>query len=297
MGTHMTANNNKYTANQSAKSKIGKTLGNIIEYFILIFIAALCIVPLLWAFAASFTPLAKTFQYAYPFSWKAFIPVDFTLDAYVNIFKLGFGTAILNTLGLGIVTVIIGGFICTAAGFAFARFDFPGKKLLFSIVLITFTIPSDMTVIPRYIMIKDWGWINSWQALLVPLLANGLIIFMSSQFFKEFPEEIIDAARVDGASWLQVFFMIVLPISKPLLISLGLILFLSQWDSYFWPLLVAPNPAYRVVQIAVTQSVQEYQTAWNQLLAGSMLASIIPILLLLPFQRYFVNAIVGGVKE
>ena len=89
----------------------------------------------------------------------------------------------------------------------------------------------------------------------------------------------------------------VLPISKPLLISLGLILFLSQWDSYFWPLLVAPDQEYRVVQLAITESVQEYQTFWNELLAGSMLAAIIPILLLLPFQGYFINAVVGSVKE
>ncbi len=96
----------------------------------------------MWAFAASFTPLDKTFEYAYPFSWKAFFPVDFTLEAYIAIFERGFGRAILNTLWLGITTVIIGGFICTSAGFAFARFDFPGKKLLFFVVLMTFTIPA-----------------------------------------------------------------------------------------------------------------------------------------------------------
>ena len=275
----------------------GKTIFNITKYFLLVVVAIVVVVPLLWGFAASFTPLDQTFEYAYPFSWKAFIPVDFTIEAYVAIFQRGFGRAILNTLVLGIATVIIGGFICTSAGFAFARFNFPGKNILFLIVLMSFTIPGDLTVIPRYIMIKDWGWINTYQALLVPLLANSLIIFMSSQFFKEFPEEIIDSARVDGASWFRVYFSIVLPISRPLLFSLGLILFLSQWDSYFWPLLVAPDPQFRVVQIAITESVQEYQTFWNELLAGSMLAAVIPILLLFPFQRYFVSAVTGAVKE
>ncbi len=274
-----------------------KKLTKVINFILLVVVAIVVIVPLLWAFAASFTPLDKTFEYAYPFSWKAFVPVDFTLEAYIAIFERGFGRAIMNTLILGIVTVVVGGFICTSAGFAFARFDFPGKKLLFLIVLMTFTIPGDLTVIPRYIMIKDWGWINTWQALLVPLLANSLIIFMSSQFFREFPQEIIDSARVDGASWLRVYYSIVLPISRPLLFSLGLILFLSQWDSYFWPLLVAPDQEYRVVQLAITESVQEYQTIWNQLLAGSMLAAVIPILLLFPFQGYFVNAVTGAVKE
>lgn len=267
------------------------------KYLVLIIIAIICVVPLLWAIAASFSPLDKTFEYAYPFSWKAFFPVDFTTEAYQNILSRGFGDAILKTLGLGILTVFLGGFICTAAGFAFARFKFPGKTFLFLVVLIAFTIPGDLTVIPRYLLIKNWGWINSWQALLIPLLGNSLIIFMSSQFYTSFPQEIVEAARVDGASWPKIYFSIVLPISKPLLISLGLILFLSQWDSYFWPLLVAPDQNFRVVQIALTESVQEYQTIWNELLAGSVLAAVIPILLLLPFQKYFINAVVGGVKE
>jgi len=275
----------------------GKILINITRYIMLIVIAILVLLPLLWGIAASFTPLEKTYEYAYPFSWKAFFPVDFTLEAYQAIFERGFGKSLLNTFLLGITTVVIGGLVCTTAGFAFARFDFPGKGLLFFVVLLTFTIPADMTVIPRFIMIKDWGWINSWQALIIPLLANSFIIFMSSQFFRDFPQEIVDAARVDGASWLRVYFSVVLPVSKPLLISLGLILFLSQWDSYFWPLLVAPDQQFRVVQLAITESVQEYQTFWNELLAGSMLAAIIPILLLLPFQKYFINAVVGAVKE
>ena len=274
-----------------------KWILSILKYVLLVVIAIGILIPLLWGISASFTPLEKTFEYAYPFSWKALFPVNFTLEAYQGIFARGFMRSILNTLWLGIVTVFVGGFICTSAGFAFARFDFPGKKVLFFIVLITFTIPSDLTVIPRFIMIKDWGWINTWRALLVPLLANSFIIFMSSQFFREFPQEIIDSARVDGASWLRVFLSVVLPVSMPLLISLGLILFLSQWDSYFWPLLVASDEKFRVVQLAITESVQEYQTFWNELLAGSMLAAIVPILLVLPFQRYFVAALTGAVKE
>lgn len=288
---------NSFSNQKNSRLILGKSVFNIAKYGLLIVITILVFVPLLWAFAASFSPLEKTFEYAYPFSWKAFVPVDFTIEAYVSIFERGFGHAILNTLVLGILTVIVGGFICTSAGFAFARFNFRGKNILFFIVLMTFTIPGDLTVIPRYIMIKDWGWINTWQALLVPLLANSLIIFMSSQFFKEFPQEIIDSARVDGASWFRVYFSIVLPISKPLLFSLGLILFLSQWDSYFWPLLVAPDQKFRVVQLAITESVEEYQTIWNQLLAGSVLAALIPILLLFPFQGYFINAVTGAVKE
>lgn len=274
------------------------TLNGVITYALLIVTAVILVVPLLWAIAASFTPNDQVFEYAYPFSLRAFLPVDFTLEAYNNLFERGFWRAIVNTLALGASNVIIGGIICALAGFAFARFQFRGKRLLFTIVLITFAIPADLTAIPRYTLVSRLGWLNTWHGLLLPSLMNGLAIFVFRQFFEEIPQELIDAARVDGASWFRVFVSIVLPISKPVLISTGLILFLGQWDAFFWPLLVANRPEFRVVQVAITAAVQQYQTVWNELLAGSMLAAIIPILLMLPFQRYYVSAVLSsGLKE
>ena len=104
--------------------------------------------------------------------------------------------------------------------------------------------------------------------------------------------------RVDGATWLSVFFRIILPLSRPVMITAALLMFLSQWDSCFWPLLVAPHPDLRVVQVEIANSIGEYQTLWNELLAGSMLAAVVPIVLLLPFQRYFIQAITSsGLKD
>jgi multiple sugar transport system permease protein/putative chitobiose transport system permease protein len=274
-------------------------LEQIIIYALLILTAILMIVPLLWAIAASFTPNEKVFEYAYPFSWRAFFPVEFTLEAYQNLFARGFSRALLNTFILGVTVVVVGGLINAMAGFAFARFDFWGKRFLFIfIILVTFLIPVDLTAIPRYILVRDLGWLNTWQGLIVPGLASSLVIFLFRQFFEEIPQDLIDAARVDGASWTRLFFVIILPLSTPVLITAALLLFLSQWDSFFWPLLVAPRPELRVVQVEISNAIAEYQTLWNQLLAGSMLAAIVPILLLLPFQRYYVQAITGsGLKE
>ena len=104
--------------------------------------------------------------------------------------------------------------------------------------------------------------------------------------------------RVDGATWLSVFFRIILPLSRPVMITAALLMFLSQWDSFFWPLLVAPHPDLRVVQVEIANSIGEYQTLWNELLAGSMLAAVVPIVLLLPSQRYFIQAITSsGLKD
>jgi multiple sugar transport system permease protein len=267
-------------------------------YALLLLALALAIIPLLWALAASFTPGEKVFEYVYPVSWRAFIPLEFTIEAYRASFARGLGRAAINTLLLGITTVLLGGLFSAMAGFAFARFTFPGKRLLFILVLFAFMVPSEVTIIPLYILIQRLDWINTWQALIVPSLANGVIIFLFRQFFADIPQDLIDAARVDGASWLRLFVRIVLPISKPVLITSALLLFLSQWDSFFWPLLVAPKAEFRVIQVAISSAIQERRTLWNELLAGSIVAAIVPILLILPFQRYYVSAITGtGVKE
>lgn len=277
----------------------GRPLELSIIYSLLGLSAAFLLLPLLWAIAASFTPNEKVFEYAYPFSFRALLPLDFTLEAYEALFARGFGRTLLNTLVLGLSTVLIGGIINALAGFAFARFQFTGKNVIFlSIIMASFLVPVDLTVIPRYILVKEFGWVNTWQGLIVPGFASSLVIYLFRQFFAELPQELIDAARVDGATYMQLFVRVVLPISKPALLTAGLLLFLSQWDSFFWPLVVASDPAFRVVQVDISQAVGQYQTRWNELLAGSMLAALIPILLVLPFQGYYVRGLTGaGLKE
>ncbi len=283
----------------SSKRRRQELFETILIYALLIFAAAVIVVPLLWAIAASFTPNNLVFRYAYPFSWRAFLPVDFTLEAYQNIFARGFARPMLNTFILGVIVVSVGGLFNAMAGFAFARFEFAGKRILFIFtIMVTFLIPIDLTAIPRFILVNNLGWINTWQGLIVPGLASSLVIFLFRQFFEEIPQDLIDAARVDGASWPRLFANVVLPLSTPVMITAALLLFLSQWDSFFWPLLVAPRPELRVVQVEISNNVGQFQTLWNELLAGSMLAAIVPILLMLPFQRYYVRAITSsGIKE
>jgi ABC-type glycerol-3-phosphate transport system permease component len=275
-----------------------KAVAQGVIYVLLLLVAIWTIVPLLWAFAGSFSPTEKVFQYVFPFTWRAFIPVDFTLEAYVGLSEYGFGRAVVNTLILGVFTVVVGGIANAMAGFAFARFDFRGKELLFGLILVTFMVPYQVTLIPLYIMIGRLGWINTWQALLLPGLANSMTIFLFRQFFAEIPQDLLDAARVDGASWPRVLTEVILPISQPILITASLVTFLGQWNSFFWPLLVAPKDKFRVVQVAISFAREQYWTEWNRLLAGSVVAALVPILLVLPFQRYYVQGIAAtGLKE
>lgn len=227
-----------------------------------------------------------------------FLPAEPTLNAYVAIFQKGFGQALLNTFLVGLVTVVVGVSICALAGFAHARLNFRGKNILFGLIVFSFMVPSDITVIPSFILIRDLGWLNSWQALIVPALASGVVIFLFRQFFAEIPQDFIDAARVDGATWLQVLIRIILPVSKPVIISATILMFLGQWNSFFWPLLVAPAPQFRMVQVAVgIIGVEQQVTLWDQMFSSSTLALLIPVLLVLPFQKYYVGGILGtGIK-
>ena len=281
--------------NNATIMRLRKARRYILLYALLITLAIVIIVPISWIVASSFTTRETVWKNVLPFSWRAFFPADFTLEGYHAVFEKDFGRALLNTFFLGAVTVILGIAVGAMSGFAFARLKFRAKNFLFALVIFSFMIPADLTVIPSFVLVRDLGWLNTWQGLIVPGLANGIIIFLFRQFFAEIPQDLIDAPRVDGATWLQVFTRIILPISKPALISAGVILFLGQWNNFFWPLLVAPNPDLRVVQVAVSIiGIEQQVNLWEQMFASSTLAMLVPVLLILPFQRYYVGGILGS---
>ncbi len=287
----------EYLKSLKRRKIFGLVVNRSVVYAILVVLALITLVPLLWAISASFTPLDKVFENTYPFRLKAFIPQDFTLEAYENLFNAGMGNAIKNSLILAFSSVIFGGIISALAGFAFGSFEFPGKNVIFAMVVFTFMIPTDIIAIPSYMLVRRLGWLNSYSGLIIPSLAHGMAIFLFTQFFKGFPKELLEAARVDGASWLRIFLSIVLPNSRPVILSASLLLFVGQWGAFFWPLLVAPTPEMQVVQMAVASAQGEYRVYWNELMAGALIAAIIPILVILPFQRYYIEGISGtGLK-
>ncbi|HYJ12864.1 MAG TPA: carbohydrate ABC transporter permease [Thermomicrobiales bacterium] len=273
-------------------------LSQIWVYLALILLAIIVILPLEWIFASSFTNRETVFKNVLPFTLKALWPTEPTLSAYRAIFDEGFGRAIVNTLGVAITTVIGCLVVGTTAGFAFARFDFRFKGLLWTLVLLSLMVPYEATVIPAYTMINNLGWTNTWQALIVPALANGTVIFLFRQFFAEIPQDFLDAARLDGATWPRVMTTIVLPLSLPVIVTSSVLVFLSQWNAFFWPMLVAPDPNFRMVQVAVSIiGVRQQLTYWDMLFAASTIAAVVPLLLVLPLQKYYISSIMGsGVK-
>ncbi len=267
-------------------------------YVLLTVIGLVVLVPLEWIIVSSFTTRETVWKNVLPFNWHAFLPADFSLTGYQQIFEGGFGRAMVNTLVLGIVTVVLSVTVGALAGFAFARFEFRGKNVLWVFTLISFMVPYEATVIPAYTLVNDLGWVNSWQALIVPAIANGTVIFLFRQFFAEIPQDLLDAGRIDGASWSRILVEIVLPLTRPVLVTSSIIVFLGQWNSFFWPMLVAPDAKYRVVQVAVNiLGVEQTTTYWDRLFAATTIAALVPLVLVVPLQRYYVSSIVNsGIK-
>ena len=261
-------------------------------------VALVFVFPLWWALSSSLRPVDDVFRYTSPFSLKALYPSEPTLAAYREIFAgKGFGRAILNTFLVSAATVVGGIAVAALAGFAFARIEFPGRRVLFVLTVVTFMVPFEGIAIPLYDLMGSLGWTDTYAALIAPGVANGVAIFLFRQFFAEIPQDLVDAARLDGAGWLTVLVQIFLPLSKPVAIGASLLLFLFQWESFLWPLIAVRSEQYKVVQVALGDFQLQFQTLWDQLFAASVVAAAIPLLILLPLQGYYVRSLVGtGIK-
>ena len=255
----------------------------------------LFLLPLWWALASSMRPLNDIFKYVSPFSLAALIPDKITFEAYQSIFfDRGFGIAVFNSLFVALATVLAGLGVNSLAGFAFAVLRFPGRNALFGITVLTFLVPFEAISIPLYTVVRSLGWLDTYLALIVPGVANGIVIFLFRQFFSQVPRELVDAARIDGASWLTIFVRIYLPLSKPVIVSAALLIFLFQWEAFLWPLISTRSEGLKVIQVALAGFEERYRTLWNELFAAATVAALIPLLILLPLQRFYVQGVTAG---
>ncbi|MEK3909971.1 carbohydrate ABC transporter permease [Paenibacillus sp. FSL H7-0331] len=268
-------------------------------YLAHILLGLIILLPLAFALVSSLRPLDEIFRYMSPVSWRTFVPTQITFDAYTSLFvERGFGRIFFNTFYVSIVNVVVGLVIASMAAFAFVYFEFKGRALLFFLVILTFMIPFEVIAIPLYGLVDSLGWIDTYSGIIVPGLANGLVIFLYRQFFLDLPKALIESARIDGASWFKIYAGIILPLCKPVTVSAGLLIFIHQWESFMWPLIATRSKEYKVIQVALSDFVTEFATYWNEMFAGIIIAVIVPVLVLLPLQRYFVNGIANtGSKE
>jgi len=260
-------------------------------------IAFVFVLPLWWAIVSSLRPNAEVFADIFPFTAKALLPSPVTFEAYIGIFERGFGAIIANTMLVALVTMAAGLVVNGAAGFAFAMFDFKGKRIVLTAIIISFMLPFEAIALPLYTVTRQLGWLDTVAALVVPSIANGLAVFLFYQFFSQVPRDYAEAARLDGGGWLDILLRIYVPLSLPTCISAALLLFIFQWEAFLWPLLAMPSQQFKVIQVGMAAFQQQYQTIWNQLFAVSVITALIPIALLLPLQRYYVQGLAGaGIK-
>ena len=282
-------------ASASVQIKRGAGLGA--RHLVYAVIAFIFVLPLWWAVVSSLRPNAAVFADIFPMTPKALIPSPLTFEAYTGVFQRGFGTIIGNTMFIALVTMVGGLIVNGAAGFAFAMFEFKGKKIILSLIIISFMLPFEAIALPLYTVTQQLGWLDNVLALIMPSVANGLAVFLFYQFFSQVPRDYMEAARLDGVSWTNILFRIYVPLSMPTCISAALLLFIFQWEAFLWPLLAMPSQQFKVIQVGMAAFQQQHQTIWNELFAVSVITALIPIALLLPLQRYYVQGLAGaGIK-
>ncbi len=261
-------------------------------FIVLSLIGLVYIIPLLWTAASAFRPAGSIYAYATPLTWETFFPRKITVENFIHIFtREDFGIPLANSFIIAATTILFGVIVNSMAGFALARFVFPGKSLVFLLVLITFMVPFESIVIPLYILVERMGLINTYAALIVPAVGNGLAIFLFRQFFAEVPKELLEAGRVDGASWLRIYIQILLPLSGPAIVTVLVMMFMFQWNALFWPLVAAYSSRLQVVQVAVASHRLTEETHWAYLFSSALTASLPPMLLFLGLQRFYVRGI------
>ncbi|MFD2611355.1 carbohydrate ABC transporter permease [Paenibacillus gansuensis] len=256
------------------------------HYLLLTAAALLVIYPLAYTFLSSFmTPEESS---VYP---PRLFPSHLYLGTFKSVLDLVPLPYFIGNSFLVSAIVTIGQVITASmAAYAFVYVGFQGKSFWFALFLSTMMIPWEVTMIPNYLTIKAWGWLDTYQGLTVPFLASAFGIFMLRQFFLQLPRELFEATKIDGCGHIRHFTAIVLPLSRPVLASLAVYAFLEAWNMYLWPLLVTSSDKMRTVQIGISMLQFEEVTSWNLVLAGVALV-LLPSLLLLVFG---LKQLVGG---
>ena len=249
--------------------------------------AAINLLPFIWMISTSLKSPSEVFQY--PPAW---IPNPFVWNNYVEGFRRVNGRVFFNSAFFAVSIVLLQGLVTTMGGFAFARIKFPFRNVIFLIYLGTMMIPPQVTLIPTYIIVVKFGWVNTYQGLILPIVAQGAFgTFLFRQFFMRLPDEMYEAARLDGASYWQQYWRFTLPLSKPVLIAYSVLTFLTAWKMYLWPLIVVRSQELKVVPMAIADLSGNASQDRGVMMAAVGL-SILPILILyIVAQRWFVEGI------
>lgn len=268
------------------KSKRNKLILTILS----IFVGLLITFPLLYALSLSFMDQGEMTKYPHKI-----IPSRLTLEN----FKTALNTVpllkfIANSFIVSICVTVGQVITASLAAYAFAFYDFKGKKLLFLMVLSTMMMPTETTVISNFLTVSSWGWNDSLKVLIVPFLTSAMGVFLMRQFYLTIPKEIREASKIDGCGNLKFLFKILIPISKPAIASLSIYVFINTWNQYLWPLLTINNGNNRTVQIGISMLQYSEGSSYSVVLAGAILILIPSILIFILGQKQLVKGMTAG---
>lgn len=215
--------------------------------------------------------------------------IDFT--SYVRLFTdNGFGAALLTSLAVVILACVVNAIVCSLAAYAFAKKPFPGSEGLFWLYVATMMVPAQVTLIPLFTLMREIGLLNTWVSLFLPVI-NAFGVFLIRQFMSSIPDEMIEAARIDGANEFQIFLRVVLPVMRPVIVALTVFTFLTTWNDFLWPLVSITNDQLQTVTLAVAKLQGRFSTDFGLVMAGATVSFVIPLVLFLVLQRQFVEGV------
>ena len=279
---------------QSSKRFDGIKMKKILLYTFLILTSVITLIPFVWMLSASF--MADGAASVFP---PKFLPDEVVLDQYKTLFtRLNIARNFFNSAFLATIVTFVSLFFNSMAGYAFAKYRFKGKTKLFNLLLVNMIVPSQITMLPLFLMLKSVGLINTYMAIIVTGLANIFGIFLIRQHCLSIPDSLIEAARMDGASDFQIYRKIILPLAVPILVTLGIFTFLGTWNDFLWPLIALTDESMYTLPVALSNLMLEHTRDPEFMMAGSVLTIIPVIIVFLALQRYYIKGIMmGSVKE
>lgn len=270
-----------------------KPSARVLVYILLIALALIWIFPVLWVVLSAFKN--NNDLYAYP---PKLLPDPFTLEHFVAAFEKGnFGLYFMNSAIVAVSSTLLLLLINSMAGFALAKYRFKGDNFLLIGFISTLMIPLEVIMIPIFKVISTLGLYNSLLAIIIPPAATPTGVFLTRQYLLSVPNELLEAARMDGASEWRIYSRIILPMCQPILAVLAIFSFMWRWDDYLWPLIGISDPAKYTIQLALSNFIGEFNVDWGSLLAMSVITMIPVLVVFLLFQRHFVSGMVtSGMK-
>lgn len=268
-----------------------RNLGKGVTHLLLLIGVAISIFPFYWLIVMATNTTNDIFTYPPTMSFGPHL-----LTNVQNVLKsINFFSSFWNTVMVSVASTVLVLFFNSLAGFTFAKFDFPLKRVLFIVLLATFMVPAQLSTVPLFVIMSHLGWVGSFKALVIPGAANAFGIFWMRQYAQgAVNNELLDAGRIDGCGHFRLYYHIGLPVLRPALAFLGIFTFIYTWNDYFWPLVVLINPAKITLQVALSQLNGIYSTDYSMVMAGTLMATIPLIIVFLIGSRQFIGDLAAG---